>query len=51
MKNERRNDKEHQRRRLQAYRQAQQVIRDLHDLAGNSKKSKMNVSQMASLAV
>jgi len=50
MKNERRNDKEHQRQKLQAYRQAQQVIRDLHHLAGNPDKANINVGQMVSLA-
>ncbi len=50
MKNERRNDKEHQRQKLQAYRQAQQVIRDLHHLAGNPHTSNINVGQMVSLA-
>lgn len=50
MKNERRNDKEHQRQRLQAYRQAQQVIRDLHRLAGTPDKPNINVGQMVSLA-
>ena len=50
MKNERRNDKEHQRQRLHAYRQAQQVIRDLHRLAENTDKANINVGQMVSLA-
>jgi hypothetical protein len=50
MKNERRNDKEHQKQRLHAYREAQQVIYNLHNLAGNSHESRINVGQMVSLA-
>jgi len=35
---------------LHAYRQAQQVIRDLHRLAENTDKANINVGQMVSLA-
>ncbi len=50
MKNERRTDKEHQKQRLQDYRQAQQVIHDLHRLAGNLSASNFNVGKAVSLA-
>ncbi|MBN1765686.1 MAG: hypothetical protein JW860_10545 [Sedimentisphaerales bacterium] len=51
MKHIRRNDKNHQRLRLQARTEAQQALDDLHKLIGRPGRKGLNVGEMVNVAV
>ena len=50
MKNERRNDKQHQRRRLQDFSDATETIRDLHRLVARPGRGGLSVGEMVNVA-
>ena len=50
MKNERRNDKVHQQLNQQAYYEAQQVIKDLHQLVRQPGRGGLSVGEMVKVA-